>query len=113
MRRLIAAAGTIALVLGVSAAFAQDAAKVERGKAVYAEQKCKMCHSIGDEGNKKGPLDEVGGKYNAEDMKAWIVDAKGMTEKHKAERKPFMKNYDKLPAEDVDALVAYMMSLKK
>jgi hypothetical protein len=36
-----------------------------------------------------------------------------MTKKTKAERKPVMKSYEKLPKEDIDALVAYMQSLKK
>ena len=52
-------------------------------------------------------------KLKPEEIKEWIVDAKGMTEKTKAERKPKMKNYDKLAAEELDALVAYMVSLKK
>ena len=94
-----------------STAAAQDA-KVTRGAQVYAEQKCSLCHSIGDRGNKKGPLDEVGSTRTAEELNAWIVDAKGMTVKTKAPRKPEMKNYD-LPKADVDALVAYMATLKK
>ena len=37
-----------------------------------------------------------------------------MTAKTKSTKKPAMPNrYDKLPAADVDALVAYMQSLKK
>jgi hypothetical protein len=36
-----------------------------------------------------------------------------MTEKTKAERKPFMKAYPSLPADELDALVVYMQSLKK
>ena len=91
--------------------FAQDA-KVAKGQQIYAEQKCALCHSIGDKGNKKGPLDGVGTKLKADDLRAWIVDAKGMTAKTKAPRKPEMKNYP-LPKDDVDALVAYMASLKK
>jgi mono/diheme cytochrome c family protein len=104
----------IALALCVSSAglaFAQDA-KVKRGEQVYTEQKCGMCHSIGEKGNKKGPLDGVGTKLNAKELRDWVVDAKGMTEKTKAARKPFMKNYE-LPKDDVDALVAYMQTLKK
>ena len=97
------------LAMGSSAA-AQDA-KVTKGAQVYADQKCAMCHSIGDKGNKKGPLDDVGARLSTADLKAWIVDAKGMTAKTKAPRKPEMKNYA-LPAEDVDALVAYMATLK-
>jgi mono/diheme cytochrome c family protein len=92
-------------------AAAQDA-RIARGTQVYAEQKCALCHSIGDKGNKKGPLDEVGSTRSLEDLRAWIVDAKGMTVKTKAPRKPEMKNYT-LPKEDLDAIVAYVASLKK
>jgi cytochrome c2 len=94
-------------------AFAQDAKMIERGKQVYAEQKCKMCHSVGTEGNAKGPLDDAGNKLKAAEIKEWIVNPKEMTAKTKAERKPLMKAYPNLPAADLDALVAYMQSLKK
>jgi mono/diheme cytochrome c family protein len=109
MRALIVAGF---LTLGVAAmAVAQDA-KVAKGAQVYADQKCGLCHSIGDKGNKKGPLDGVGTKLSADDLRLWVIDAKEMTVKTKAPRKPEMKNYA-LPKEDVDALVAYMQSLKK
>lgn len=95
--------------LGIAAsAAAQDKAK---GEKVYADQKCSLCHSIGGKGNPKGPLDDVGAKLKADDIRAWITDAKGMTAKTKATRKPDMKQYT-LPKEDVDALVAYLSSLK-
>jgi mono/diheme cytochrome c family protein len=102
--------GVIAVLASATFAGAQD--KVAKGEKVYGENKCAMCHSIGDKGNKKGPLDGVASKYSAADLKAWIVDAAGMTAKTKSERKPNMKNYT-LAAEDVDALVAYMQTLKK
>jgi hypothetical protein len=41
-----------------------------------------------------------------------MTDAKGMTAKTKATRKPDMKSYS-LPKDDLDALVAYMLTLKK
>ncbi|MGC4084286.1 MAG: cytochrome c [Vicinamibacterales bacterium] len=108
LRSFILTAAAVLLVANVAGA--QD--KVARGQAVYAEQKCALCHSIAGKGNAKGPLDEVGSKLNAADLKAWIVDAKGMTVKTKSTRKPDMKNYV-LPDADVDALVAYMQTLKK
>jgi mono/diheme cytochrome c family protein len=99
------------LCVGAATAAAQDA-KVARGEQLYAEQKCGLCHSIADKGNRKGPLDGVGGRLSQDDLRQWIVDAKGMTVKTSAPRRPEMKNYA-LPKDDVDALVAYMASLKK
>ena len=52
-----------------------------------------MCHSFADKGNKKGSLDAVGSKLSNGDLRQSIVDAKGMTAKTSATRKPNMKNY--------------------
>jgi mono/diheme cytochrome c family protein len=98
--------------IGLAASASAQDAKLAKGIQVYADQKCAMCHSIGDKGNKKGPLDDAGSKYSLDDLRAWIVDAKGMTVKMNAPRKPFMPNYA-LPKDELEALVAYMASLKK
>ena len=98
-----------AVLLSAGLARAQDNA---RGIAVYSEQKCSLCHSIGGKGNAKGPLDKVGSKLSADDIKAWITNPKDMAEKSKADRKPPMKAYSTLPAEDLTALVTYLQSLK-
>ena len=104
-----------AIVLGTcSLATAQDA-KVSRGEKVFTDQKCSLCHSIGGHGNAKGPLDDVGSKLSAADIKAWLRTPKEMTAKAKAARKPPMPAYgkDKIPDADLDALTAYLSSLKK
>jgi mono/diheme cytochrome c family protein len=93
-------------------AYAQDAAAVKRGEAVYAAQKCSACHSVAGKGNQRGALDKVGSKLSADEIHQWIVAAPGMTAKTKAVRKPVMKAYATLPKDDLDALVAYMQSLK-
>jgi mono/diheme cytochrome c family protein len=103
---------TVMLGVGVAAAAAAQDAKVAKGQQVFADQKCGLCHSIGDKGNKKGPLDGVGSKLSAEDLRSWIADTKAMTAKTKATRKPEMKAYS-LPKDDVEALVAYLSTLKK
>ena len=77
---------------------------------MFTDQKCSLCHSIGDKGNKKGPLDGVASKLSAEEIRSWITDAKGMIAKTKPTRKPEMKAFT-LPKEDVDALVAYLGTL--
>ena len=93
-----------------SGAWAQDLKA--KGEQVFAAQKCGMCHAIAGKGNAKGSLDGVGAKLSADEIRQWIVDAKGMTAKTKAPRKPEMRHYA-LPKDDVDALVAYLASLKK
>ena len=85
----------------------------ERGMKVYADQKCSICHSIDGKGNAKGPLDSVGLKLSADEIREWMVHPAEMTKKTKAERKPPMRAYPKLAKEDLDAVVAYMLSLKK
>jgi mono/diheme cytochrome c family protein len=106
-----AIAMAVVMCLGFSAAAAAQDLKA-KGEKVYADQKCSLCHSIAGKGNAKGPLDDVGNKLKADEIRAWITDAKAMTEKTKATRKPAMKQYT-LPKDDVDALVAYLSSLKK
>ena len=54
----------------------------------------------------------MGRKLKVDEIRQWITDAKGMTAKTKAERKPEMKAFT-LPNDDVDALVAYLSALKK
>ena len=98
-------------VMGVASA--QDQKQMDRGMKVYADQKCSMCHSIGGKGNVKGPLDDVGNRLTADEIREWMINPPEMTKKTKAERKPAMRAYPKLPKEDLDAVVAYMLSLKK
>ena len=101
------------LFLALASALPASAqASIERGKAVYAEQKCANCHSAAGVGNKKGALDGFGVKNSAEDISLWITNAPEMSAKIKAERKPPMKSYSTLPKDDIAALVAYIQSLK-
>jgi mono/diheme cytochrome c family protein len=111
--------GTVCLVVGIgmlvaTAAVAQDkAALVERGKAVYTEQKCSMCHAVEGKGNKQHPLDGVGSTLSAADIRKWITTPKEMEATLPAKPKISMKAYPSLKPEDLDALVAYVESLKK
>jgi mono/diheme cytochrome c family protein len=91
-------------------AAAQD---TKKGEAVYTAQKCQMCHSIAGKGGKASALDGVGTKLSAEDIRKWITHPTEMSKQTKSTKKPAMPNkYSKLPAADLDALVAYMQSLK-
>ena len=81
--------------------------------AVYGAQKCSTCHSIAGKGNKVSPLDGVGKKLSADEIRAVDRQSDGddgedQIHQEAADAGP----YGKLPAADLDALVAYMQSLK-
>ena len=108
LRRGIAA-GVLCLAVA-RPALAQDLRA--KGEKLFVDQKCTLCHSVAGKGNVKGPLDEVGSKDSAADIRAWVTDANAMTAKTGATRKPAMKQFT-LDKDDVDALVAYLTTLKK
>ena len=97
------------LIVMPAIAAAQDAAA---GQKVFVTQKCSLCHSVAGKGNAKGPLEGVAKKYSAADLKLWITQPAEMAKKHDATRKPPMKSFASLPPADVDALVAYLQTLK-
>ena len=108
MNRILCAIFLLAFAIPAAA---QD--KLEKGKQIYTAQKCQACHSVAGAGNKKGVLDDIGTRLKDGEIRQWIVAAPEMAAKAKADRKPAMKAYATLPKEDVDALVAYLASLKK
>lgn len=111
--RTVVAMLVVGTVLAAPVASAQNAA-VQAGQKVYEAQKCAMCHAIEGKGNKKFPLDGVGAKLSDAQLKEWVVDPDAAAAKAKSTATPKMpKKFATLPAADVDALVAYMKSLKK
>jgi cytochrome c553 len=111
---LIGSLMVVALTAFVGSASAQDK---DKGAAVYAATGCSMCHSIAGKGNVKGPLDDVGSKLSAPEIRGWITDPAGSAAKAKADRKPPMAamqaKFKSLSKDDLDNLVAYLSSLKK
>jgi cbb3-type cytochrome oxidase cytochrome c subunit len=56
-------------------------------------------------------MDDVGSKLTSEEIREWIVDPVAMAAKNKKDRKPPMKKKP-LSADEVDAVVAYLSTLK-
>ena len=110
MRHVMFAA--LCLVFLPSVCRSQDAALVDKGAQVYAAQKCGLCHSVAGKGNKQHPLDGVGGKLSADDLRKWITTPKEMEAKLASKPKVSMRAYPNLPKADLDALVAYLQSLE-
>ena len=106
----IIALALVGVMIPTARASAQDA---KRGQEVYAAQKCQGCHNIAGKGYKANTLDGVGKKLSAEEIHSWIVMPKAMATKAGSKAKPPMPDrYSKLPAADIDALVAYLQTLK-
>jgi mono/diheme cytochrome c family protein len=108
--KIVVMTGVMVLALAIGTAAAQDA-KVKKGMQVFATQKCSQCHSIAGKGNAKGKMDDVGSKLTPDEMREWITDPVGMAAKNKKDRKPPMKK-KAISSDDVDALVAYLSTLK-
>jgi cytochrome c2 len=68
---------------------------------VYAEQRCRVCHSIEGEGNTRSSLDGVGGRLTEKEIRLWIVAPQAMNP-------AVAKRAYQLSEEDLNALVAYL-----
>lgn len=106
MRRLMVAAA----VLAFGFAGLARAADVEKGKALFnggTSPKCTVCHT-----DAKNPLAKTGAENSAEELKAWIRTPKEMIAKKG--KKGMMPAFaaDKVSDADLDALVAYLGTLK-
>jgi mono/diheme cytochrome c family protein len=110
MSRSFAAILAALTVAAPATGAAADAALIEKGKAVFdgAKPPCKTCHN-----EKKNPLDNYGATGSAASVKAWLRTPKEMLEK--AGKKGVKPTFgpDKISDADLDALAAYLMSLKK
>ncbi len=83
-----------------------DQAVLARGERVYAEKKCAMCHAIKGKGGKSGgDLTDVGAKRDSDWLKQFTRAPKSLIPN--AKMPAFQGNQ-----EDLDAVVAYMVSLK-
>jgi mono/diheme cytochrome c family protein len=93
---------------------AQDAKQIADGKKVYGSKKCSECHSIAGKGETISKLDGVGSKLSEADIRLWLTSTAEMEKK--LEKKPKVKMSSKkvkLTDPEIDALTAYMLSLKK
>ena len=111
MRRwFVVAAG--AVVLSSAGLIGQNAQQVAAGQKLFADLGCAKCHSIEGKGAKIAPLDGVGSKLTAAEIRMWLTDPPAMMAK--LPKKPLvpMRKVDR-PDADLDALVAYLQTRKK
>lgn len=80
---------------------------VQRGWAVYQAERCSSCHSIAGQGSPRYPLDGVGSRLTAQQLRLWVVDPQEM--RPGVRKRP----YDHLSIEEVEALVAFLEVLRE
>jgi mono/diheme cytochrome c family protein len=110
-RRCLAVAAMSSLLAGTTLAGVAGG-RAATGEDVYAAQKCAVCHSAGGKGNKKYPLDGVGSRLSDADIREWLLNPDAQQAKKAGRPLMRMPSYRSLPPEDIDALVAYLKSLK-
>ena len=114
MRNVLA---TVAGIIAMGTLVAAQGAKADAGKALFTAQKCTTCHKVAGVGGKlASELDNVGSKLTEAEIRKWLTSPVELEAKLKTKPKMPMSGYlktHKLTAADVDALTAYMMSLKK
>ena len=91
---------------------ALDPERIETGRQVYKQQTCARCHSIAGEGNPRNPLDDVGARRTAEELRAWITGADALQGALPGRAFKLKRAYRELSDDDLDALVIYMQSLR-
>jgi mono/diheme cytochrome c family protein len=86
------------------------------GRRAYERQKCATCHMIAGQGNIRFKLDGVASKMTDGDLRRWLTDTAEMERALPTQPAIRMSEWlaanRKISDADVDALVAYLSSLK-
>jgi mono/diheme cytochrome c family protein len=93
-----------------------DPDPVAAGRRVYEQRKCAACHMIAGRGNIRFPLDHVATRLTETDLRRWLTDTAGMERAQPTQpairMSEWLKSNRRISDADVDALVAYLSSLK-
>lgn len=108
-RTLLVMAGALFVASGVLGA---QSALVQKGTALYEGQGCPRCHQVAGKGSTLSVLDGVGSRLTADEMRQWLTDPDRMAATLPKKPVIIMKRYA-LPDADLDALVAYLQTLKQ
>lgn len=83
-----------------------DSDRISRGKQIYSEKQCALCHMVQGKGGRSGPdLSDMGTKRDAQWLERFLISPSAMVPKAKM---PSFKG----SADEREALVAYLLSLK-
>jgi cbb3-type cytochrome oxidase cytochrome c subunit len=99
--------GIVSLVIVTQAWPQANPERITKGKQIYSEKRCALCHVMQGKGGKAGPdLSDVGAKRDAQWLGRFMIAPSSVVPK--AKMPPFQGSADEL-----DALVAYLRSLDR
>ena len=94
-------------------AIESQAADSARGHAVFLAQGCTQCHSVAGAGSPRAPLDGVGARRTGAELRAWTTGAEALADSLSPATLRAKQAFATLPPADLDALVAFLASLKR
>ncbi|ODU47987.1 cytochrome c [uncultured Aquimonas sp.] len=94
------------------AADGADAALLARGREVVLTNDCLMCHSIAGEGSPRSPLDGVGSRLSETEILHFAIADESVQDDLSPRAIKAKRDYAELPQEDLQAMAAYLASLK-
>ncbi len=103
----------VALLAQATPPAADESKKIAAGRKLYTDEKCVECHQIGGHGNSRFPLDGVGARLGATNLRRWFTHTEQMENARPI--RPAIKMSSRkyrFSEEELDALVTYLQSLK-
>jgi len=110
----------VAILFVVSLLVAQrgnpEAAAAAAGRRVYDQHKCATCHMIAGQGNVRFKLDHVASRLSERDLRRWLTDTaemeRALPTQPAIRMSEWLEANRKITDADLEALVAYLSSLK-
>ena len=88
------------------------AARIAAGRKVFEAQDCMRCHSVAGEGSPRSPLDGVAAELDRATLRAFAIGDDTVKDQLSPRTLAAKRNFQSLPAEDIEALADYLASLK-
>lgn len=108
--KIIAMTAALFVLLSIFFAWLQNPViesnnKIENGILVFEKHGCVQCHAISGKGNTRLPLDGIGSRMSAKEIRHWIVANPAVRNKLSAGIIKFKSSYSSIPEQEMSQLL--------